>query len=273
MYFPGRGPSQSACSAICPISTLRLRQHLQKPMMRLDSICPALSQAGPAEALNETINTQPAMLAAGVAAWRCWQSAGGPGPIILSGHSLGEYTALVCANSLSFADGIKLVRKRAELMQSAVPAGEGAMAAILGLEDEQVVAACNEASTFGIAEPVNFNAPGQVVVAGRKEAVDKLVNIAKDAGARRAIVLPVSVPSHSTLMRPAGDGLMAALETTPFRTPEIAVIGAADVQPIPRRARYSHTTQQTNLQPCSLGGSNHEDACRRDRLNRRMWAR
>lgn len=190
-----------------------------------------LVQTGPAEELNQTVNTQPAMLTAGVAAWRAWRSAGGAMPKLMSGHSLGEYSALVCAGSLAFADGIRLVRRRAALMQEAVPAGEGAMAAILGLDTESLLNVCNDASVIGIAEPVNFNSPGQTVVAGHKRAISQLVDLAKDAGARRAIVLPVSVPSHSSLMRPAGEALADSLNKTEFKAPETRVVCAFDVTP------------------------------------------
>jgi len=187
-----------------------------------------LTQEGPTEDLGQTINTQPAMLVASVAAWRAWGSEGGPTPVMLAGHSLGEYTALVCAGAISFADGVRLVRRRGELMQSAVPAGEGAMAAVLGLDDDAILDVCAEASMIGVAEPVNFNSPGQVVVAGHQTALLQLVDLAKDAGARRAIMLPVSVPSHSSLMRPAGEALTEMLSTIEFKVPEMQVYSTVD---------------------------------------------
>lgn len=190
-----------------------------------------LVQNGPAEDLNQTINTQPAMLTAGVAAWRAWCDAGGTIPEMMSGHSLGEYTALICAESLAFADGVNLVRQRAELMQSAVPAGEGAMAAILGLDTQSILDVCSDASLIGVAEPVNFNSPGQTVVAGHKRAILQLIELAKSAGAKRAIMLPVSVPSHSSLMRQAGEALAKSLNTTEFNAPKSEVICAFDVTP------------------------------------------
>ena len=193
-----------------------------------------LVQNAPEERLNETVNTQPAMLTAGVAAWRAWNSLNGPTATkvtLMSGHSLGEYTALVCAGSLQFADAVRLVRRRAELMQAAVAPGEGAMAAILGLDEEKIAAVCAEASKAGVAEPVNFNSPGQVVVAGHRAAILQLVDFAKDAGARRAIILPVSVPAHSSLMRPAGDALAADLNSTDFGVPNTEVICAFDATP------------------------------------------
>jgi len=190
-----------------------------------------LVQNGPAESLNETVNTQPAMLAAGVATWRACNSAGGPPPVMMSGHSLGEYSALVCAGALSFGDALHVVRRRAELMQNAVPAGEGAMAAVLGLDDQAITDVCRHAAGTGVVEPVNFNSPGQVVVAGHRSSIERLIDLAKEAGARRAIMLQVSVPSHSSLMRPAGEALAESLDSTDFNSPEIPVICAVDATP------------------------------------------
>jgi [acyl-carrier-protein] S-malonyltransferase len=190
-----------------------------------------LVQEGPAERLAETVVTQPAMLTAGYAAWRVWQEQGGATPSHMAGHSLGEYTALVCAKAVSFGDALRVVRKRSELMQAAVPVGDGAMAAIIGLDDDAVCAVCDDASAIGVAEAVNFNSPGQVVIAGHKEAVDHAISRAEDAGARRAILLPVSVPSHSSLMIAAGQELAAALDATDFSAPGITVINATDATP------------------------------------------
>jgi [acyl-carrier-protein] S-malonyltransferase len=184
---------------------------------------------GPAEALNQTVNTQPAMLAAGVAVWRLWQQAGGGQPALMAGHSLGEYTALTCAGALDFADALRLVRLRAEAMQSAVPEGVGAMAAVLGLDDAAVRALCAEAAQGEVLEAVNFNSPGQVVIAGNKAAVDRGCALAKEKGAKRALPLPVSVPSHCALMRPAADKLAAALADIEIRTPVVPVLHNADV--------------------------------------------
>ncbi len=189
-----------------------------------------LVQDGPAERLGETVVTQPAMLAAGVAAYRVWQAAGGALPAQMAGHSLGEYTALVCASAVSFGDALRVVKRRSELMQEAVPVGIGAMAAVLGLDDDAIVSLCAEASTIGIAEPVNFNSPGQVVIAGHATAVSQAVEYAKEHGARRAILLPVSVPSHSSLMRDAGMSLVETLSSTPFQKPVITVINAATAE-------------------------------------------
>jgi len=190
-----------------------------------------LVQNGPSERLAETVVTQPAMLTAGVAAWRVWRSAGGATPSHMAGHSLGEYTALVCAGGVSFGDALSVVKTRSELMQAAVPAGIGAMAAIIGLDDDAVRRACEEASGEGVVEAVNFNSPGQVVIAGHRKAVDQAVARAEEAGARRAILLPVSVPSHSSLMLEAGEALVSALASADFCTPEIAVFNASDATP------------------------------------------
>lgn len=187
-----------------------------------------LVQDGPVERLGETVVTQPAMLTAGVAAWRVWQAAGGGVPAKMAGHSLGEYTALVCAGAVSFADALAVVRRRSELMQEAVPVGIGAMAAILGLDDEIVRKVCDDAAGEEVAEPVNFNAPGQVVIAGHKTAIDRAVELAKESGARRVLMLPVSVPAHSALMKDAGIALSDALAAADFSAPGISVVSASD---------------------------------------------
>ena len=186
-------------------------------------------QEGPAEKLNSTDITQPAMLAAGVATWRVWEAKDGNSPAMLAGHSLGEYTALVCAGSLDFTDAIGLVAERGRLMQEAVPAGEGAMAAILGLEDDDVRQACTDAAEGEVLAPVNFNSPGQVVAAGNKGAIERLVELAKERGAKRALVLPVSVPSHGSLMQPAADKLAEVLSGIDVQAPRIPVINNVDV--------------------------------------------
>ena len=190
-----------------------------------------LVQNGPAEKLNETIVTQPAMLAAGVATWRLWQKLGGALPVAMAGHSLGEYTALVCAGAIEFRDAVGLVQRRAEFMQNAVPAGEGAMAAILGLDDQAVRDVCRNAADGGVAEAANFNSPGQVVIAGHRGTIERAIELAKEAGARRAIMLAVSVPSHSTLMLPAGEALAESLQAAAFQSPSLPVINAVDATP------------------------------------------
>lgn len=189
-----------------------------------------LIEHGPAEQLNLTVNTQPVMLAAGIAAYRAWLGEGGPKPAIVAGHSLGEFTALVAAGALSFDEALKLVRLRAQAMQDAVPQGEGAMAAILGLEDEKVAEACAEAAQGEVVQPVNFNAPQQVVIAGHRAAVERAMEIARGKGAKRAVSLPVSGPFHSDLMRPAAEKLKAHLENVPLLEPQIPVIHNADVK-------------------------------------------
>lgn len=184
---------------------------------------------GPEEQLNQTDCTQPAMLAAGIAAWRCWQAKSDIKPDYFAGHSLGEYSALVAAGAIEFQDAIKLVEKRGQLMQEAVPVGDGAMAAILGLEDSVVEEVCSEASAVGLVEAVNFNSPGQVVIAGEAEAVTKATEIAKEKGAKRALVLSVSVPSHCALMKPAAEKLAAELDNIEIKQPTTPVLHNASV--------------------------------------------
>ncbi len=191
------------------------------------SIC----QNGPEEELNATAVTQPALLAASVALWRQWFVAGGDRPDFLAGHSLGEYSALVAAESLNFFDAVKLVRLRGELMQSAVPAGKGRMAAVLGLEDDVVIAACEEAAAGEVVAAVNFNSPGQVVIAGNASAVDRAIEICKGKGAKRALPLPVSVPSHCELMQPAAEELAKALEDVSFNDAVMPVVQNVNAAP------------------------------------------
>ncbi len=183
----------------------------------------------PNESINETTNTQPIMLIAGVATWRAWLASSSHMPAILAGHSLGEYTALVASGALSFADALPLVRYRAEVMQAAVPAGVGAMAAILGLDDDVVRTVCLEAAQNEVCEAVNFNSPGQVVIAGNKAAVERGMELAKTKGAKRALALPVSVPSHCALMKPAAVKLAEYLKTVTVGVPQIPVLHNADV--------------------------------------------
>ena len=187
-----------------------------------------LVQDGPEDELNETDKTQPAMLAAGVAVWRVWQDAGGADPVLMAGHSLGEYTALVCAGALDFQDAVGLVAERGRCMQSAVPAGSGAMAAILGLDDATVAAVCEQAAAGEVVSPVNYNSPGQVVIAGHTEAVLRAMALAKETGARRAVQLPVSVPSHCALMQPAAEQFADRLNRTVIKTPAIKVMQNVD---------------------------------------------
>ncbi len=184
---------------------------------------------GPAEKLNQTNFTQPALLTASVALWRLWQSESEVKPAIMAGHSLGEYSALVCAGVISLSDAVALVEKRGELMQACVPEGVGAMAAVIGLADEDIISACDNAKEGQIVSAVNFNSPGQVVIAGHKEAVERAGELCKTAGAKRVLPLPVSVPSHCALMSDAADKLAIELESVTFNQPEIAVVNNVDV--------------------------------------------
>lgn len=231
MVFPGQGSQSQGMQADLATAYPDVQATYAEASEVLGYDLWRLVQDAPAERLGETVVTQPAMLTAGVAAYRVWRAAGGSAPSQMAGHSLGEYTALVCAGAVTFVDAMRLVKRRSELMQEAVPVGIGAMAAVLGLDDETIVALCEEASTIGIAEPVNFNSPGQVVIAGHATAVTQAVEYAKEHGARRAILLPVSVPSHSSLMREAGQTLAETLAATEFATPEITVINAATAEP------------------------------------------
>ncbi|MFU2318194.1 ACP S-malonyltransferase [Rahnella sp. PCH160] len=189
-----------------------------------------LVQQGPAEELNKTWQTQPALLAASVAIWRVWQQQNGTQPVLMAGHSLGEYSALVCAGVLDFKQAISLVELRGKLMQEAVPAGTGAMYAIIGLDNDAIAKACEESAQGQVVSPVNFNSPGQVVIAGNKEAVERAGAACKAAGAKRALPLPVSVPSHCALMKPAADKLAVALENVIFSAPQYPVVNNVDVK-------------------------------------------
>jgi [acyl-carrier-protein] S-malonyltransferase len=228
MVFPGQG-SQS-CGMLADLAA----DHAEVAATFAEASDPLgydlwdLVQNGAAEKLNETRVTQPAMLAAGVATWRVWLKQGGRQPAGMAGHSLGEYSALVCAGAIGFQDAVRVVQRRAELMQDAMPAGEGAMAAILGLDDQSVQDLCAQVAATEVAEAVNFNSPGQVVVAGHRAAIERVIAAATGAGARRAIMLAVSVPSHSSLMRPAGEALAESLQAAPFQAPSIPVINAVD---------------------------------------------
>jgi [acyl-carrier-protein] S-malonyltransferase len=184
----------------------------------------ALIQNGPVEQLNQTDKTQPAILAASIALWRLWLAEGGARPTYVAGHSLGEYSALVAADSLPLAAAVKLVELRGQLMQQAVPAGQGGMAAILGLEDADVLAACSEAAQGDVVSAVNFNAPGQVVIAGSAAAVERAIEACKARGAKRAMALPVSVPSHCDLMRPAAERFAESVAAIEWQAPQIALV-------------------------------------------------
>jgi [acyl-carrier-protein] S-malonyltransferase len=231
MVFPGQGSQSVGMQAKLATEFPVVQQTYAEASDILGYDLWALVQNGPAEKLAETVVTQPAMLTAGTAAYRAWQAAGGATPEQVAGHSLGEYTALVAAESLSFADAMKVVIRRSELMRDAVPTGTGAVAAIIGLDDAGVISACNEVSGVGVAEPVNFNSPGQVVIAGHKEAIDSAIERCVAAGARRALILPVSVPTHSSLMIPAGEALRDILSQTNFATPITRVVASMDGEP------------------------------------------
>ena len=183
-----------------------------------------LIQQGAQEDINLTQRTQPILLTCSVAIWRLWNQKQGASPSQMAGHSLGEWSALVCANVIDFADGLKIVEARGKFMQQAVPVGQGAMAAIIGLDDQAILEACTEASALGVVDAVNFNAPGQVVIAGSNEAVERAMEICKDAGAKRALPLPVSAPFHTSLMKPAADNLADMVNAVTFRSPEVPIM-------------------------------------------------
>ncbi|WP_201698201.1 ACP S-malonyltransferase [Paraburkholderia hiiakae] len=228
--FPGQG-SQAVGMLDAFADNATVRETLQEASDALGQDLGKLIAEGPAEELNLTTNTQPVMLTAAYAVYRAWQQAGGPAPAIVAGHSLGEYTALVAAGVLAFRDAVPLVRFRAQAMQSAVPVGEGGMAAVLGLDDDTVRAVCAEAAaeSGGVVEAVNFNAPAQVVIAGHKGAVEKACEIAKAKGAKRALSLPVSAPFHSSLLKPASDQLRDYLANVTLNAPQIPVVNNVDV--------------------------------------------
>ncbi|MFU8838262.1 MAG: ACP S-malonyltransferase [Thiohalomonadaceae bacterium] len=228
--FPGQGSQSVGMLAELAASEALVQQTFAEASEVLSYDLWQKVSEGPVEDLNQTHITQPAMLAAGIAVWRVWQQRAGSTPALMAGHSLGEYTALVAAGALGFADGIRLVEARGKLMQQAVPAGSGAMAAILGLDDAQVIAVCEQAAQGEIVSAVNFNAIGQVVIAGQTAAVARAIELAKEAGAKRAMPLPVSVPSHCALMQPAAAELATLLDGITITTPSIPVINNADVQ-------------------------------------------
>lgn len=227
--FPGQGSQALGMLAELGDKFFEVRDSFQEASDTLGFDLWSLVQNGPESDLNATHNTQPAMLAAGYAVWRVWKAQGGCMPSAMAGHSLGEYTALVCAGALPFDQAVTLVAERGRLMQSAVPEGTGAMAAILGLEDAKVIAVCEQAAQGEVVQAVNFNSPGQVVVAGHAAAVDRAVELAGAAGAKRAVKLAVSVPSHCSLMRPAAEALAERLAAVEVRAPQIPVLHNADV--------------------------------------------
>jgi [acyl-carrier-protein] S-malonyltransferase len=229
MVFPGQG-SQSVGMLEGYGASPEVREVLATASEVLKQDIGKLIAEGPAEELSRTVNTQPVMLTAGVAAYRVWRALGGPEPEMVAGHSLGEYTALVVAGAIEFVDALPLVRFRAQAMQEAVPQGEGAMAAILGLDDDAVRAACAEASEGQVVEAVNYNAPNQVVIAGHAAAVQRAIAAAKARGAKRAVALPVSAPFHSSLLGPAAERLRGVLAGVAVRSPRIPVLHNVDVK-------------------------------------------
>jgi [acyl-carrier-protein] S-malonyltransferase len=226
--FPGQG-SQSVGMMAAYGDTAVVRATFDEASAALGDDLWTMVAEGPAEVLTQTVNTQPVMLTAGIAAWRLWQEKGGKNPAVLAGHSLGEYAALVAAGVISLKDAVPLVRLRATAMQEAVPVGTGAMAAILGLDTPGIVAACAEAAQGEVVEPVNFNANGQTVIAGHKAAVERAMDACKARGAKMAKALPVSAPFHSSLIRPAADKLAARLAELSLNVPSIPVINNVDV--------------------------------------------
>jgi [acyl-carrier-protein] S-malonyltransferase len=229
MVFPGQG-AQSVGMLAGYGDAAEVKEVLATASEVLKQDVAKLIAEGPAEELSRTVNTQPVMLTAGYAAYRLWRGLGGPEPTVLAGHSLGEYTALVAAEAIAFEDALPLVRLRAQAMQEAVPQGEGAMAAILGLDDEAVRAACAESARGEVVEPVNFNAPGQVVIAGHAGAVERAIAAARAHGARRAVPLPVSAPFHSSLLAPAAARLRERLASIRLRPPRIPVVNNVDAE-------------------------------------------
>ncbi|WNN50931.1 ACP S-malonyltransferase [Hafnia alvei] len=230
MVFPGQGSQTVGMLADLAAQFPIVEQTFAEASDALGYDLWKLVQEGPAEELNKTWQTQPALLAASVAIYRVWQQENGAQPAMMAGHSLGEYSALVCAGVLDFKQAIRLVELRGKLMQEAVPAGTGAMSAIIGLDNDAIAKACEESAQGEVVSPVNFNSPGQVVIAGNKDAVERAGAACKAAGAKRALPLPVSVPSHCALMKPAADKLAIALQGIAFNAPQFPVVNNVDVK-------------------------------------------
>ncbi|CAI0719161.1 ACP S-malonyltransferase [Serratia entomophila] len=228
--FPGQGSQALGMLAELAAQFPSVEETFGEASVALGYDLWQLVQQGPAEELNKTWQTQPALLAASVAIFRVWQQQGGKAPALMAGHSLGEYSALVCAGVLDFKAAIRLVELRGKLMQEAVPEGTGAMYAIIGLDNAAIAKACEESAQGQVVSPVNFNSPGQVVIAGNKEAVERAGAACKAAGAKRALPLPVSVPSHCALMKPAADKLAVALQDVTFSVPQVPVVNNVDVR-------------------------------------------
>ncbi|MFP1748308.1 ACP S-malonyltransferase [Lonsdalea quercina] len=230
MVFPGQGSQSVGMLAELAETNPIVKDTFDEASSVLGYDLWQLTQQGPAEELNKTWQTQPALLSASVAIWRAWQQQGGKAPALMAGHSLGEYSALVCAGVMDFKQAVSLVELRGKLMQEAVPENTGAMYAIIGLDNDTIAAACAESAQGQVVSPVNFNSPGQVVIAGNKEAVERAGAACKAAGAKRALPLPVSVPSHCALMEPAALKLAAALDNVTFNAPHIPVVNNVDVR-------------------------------------------
>nr|WP_282553291.1 ACP S-malonyltransferase [Providencia sneebia] len=230
MVFPGQGSQSLGMLSALAAENPLVEQTFAEASEVLGYDLWALTQNGTDEELNKTWQTQPALLAASVAIFRVWNEKNGPMPAVMAGHSLGEYSALVCAGVIDFKEAIKLVELRGKLMQDAVPAGTGAMYAIIGLDNESIAKACQDAAQGQVVSPVNFNSPGQVVIAGEKEAVERAAAACKEAGAKRALPLSVSVPSHCALMKPAAEKLALALQEITFNEPKVSVINNVDVK-------------------------------------------
>lgn len=222
--FPGQGSQKIGMLSDLAEANNTVEETFQEASDVLGYDCWQMVQQGEQEDINLTERTQPILLTASVAIWRLWQEQGGPAPIAMAGHSLGEWSALVCSGAVEFADAVGIVRARGAFMQEAVPVGVGAMAAIMGMDDQVVIDACREAGNGQIVDAVNFNAPGQVVIAGDAEAVRRAANICKKAGAKRAVELPVSAPFHTSLMRPAADNLAELVAQTTFKPPQVTIV-------------------------------------------------
>lgn len=228
--FPGQGSQKVGMLAEMAAEYPVIEQTFAEASEVLGYNLWELVQTGPQEELNLTERTQPMLLTASVAIWRAWNEKGGAKPALMAGHSLGEWTALVCAGVVAFKDAVKLVQQRGKFMQEAVPAGEGAMAAVIGLDDDAIKAACEQAAGDEVVAPVNFNSPGQVVIAGSAGAVERAIPLCKEAGAKRAMPLPVSAPFHTSLMKPAADRLAEQIQATEFKAPETPVVHNVNAQ-------------------------------------------
>lgn len=222
--FPGQGSQKVGMLSELAVAYPSLRETFDEASETIGYDMWQLIQQGPQEDLNLTERTQPILLASSVALWRLWQSCSGAMPELMAGHSLGEWSALVCSGVVQFTDALQIVRARGQYMQQAVPLGEGAMAAIIGLADDKIIDACAQASSLGVVDAVNFNAPGQVVIAGSSSAVERAIELCKQAGAKRALPLPVSAPFHTSLMRPAADQLSELVDAITFSAPSIPVV-------------------------------------------------